>query len=147
MTAAVAAAVLVAPQFAQAESVSATLAVSVRVLANARVSVESAPSQVQVTESDVARGYVELPAPVRVRVHTNSQAGYLLTVTRLHDALGTVRFDWDGGSLRLTDGEAWVARPAVPGGDVLSLRGRLELSPATRPGVYPLPVDFTASAL
>jgi hypothetical protein len=131
---------------AKAESASATLGVSVRVVANAAVVMESAPSGVTVTEADIARGYVDLAAPIEVRVRSNSSR-YLLTVTALNDVFGPATFQWDGGSMRVVAGEAWATRPSVQGGDALALTGRLALRADMQPGTYELPFAISASAL
>src|ERR1700687_4938815 len=61
-----------------AGSISASLSVSVVVPARAVLSVESQPAGLEITEADVARGYVEAPGASLVRVRTNSPAGWLL---------------------------------------------------------------------
>lgn len=139
-------AALFAASDAAAESVSATLGVSVRVVANAAVELESAPAGITVTEADIARGYVDLAAPVRVRVRSNS-ARYRLTVTALSDTFGPATFNWDGGSMRVNAGEAWAARSAVRGEDFLALTGRVALRTGMQPGNYDLPFQFSASPL
>src|ERR1700687_3371169 len=61
-----------------AGSISASLSVSVVVPARAVLTVESQPAGLEITEADVARGYVEAPGAALDRVRTNSPAGWLL---------------------------------------------------------------------
>ena len=131
---------------AAAETASATIGVSVRVVANAAVELESAPAGITVTEADLARGYVDLSAPINVRVRSNSSR-YRLTVTAMSDAFGPATFNWDGGSMRVNAGEAWAARSSVRGGDFLALTGRVALRAGMQPGSYDLPFQFSASPL
>ena len=131
---------------AAAESVSATLGVSVRVVANAAVVLESVPAGITVTEADITRGYVDLPAPIQVRVRSNG-ARYRLTVTALSDRFGAATFNWDGGSMRVVAGEAWATRSAVRGADFLALTGRVALPADIQPGTYDLPFQISASPL
>lgn len=135
------------PVVAYADSVSARMGVSVQVVARALLTVDSAPSNVTVTAQDVARGYVELEAPIRVQVRSNSQRGYLLRVARLNDAFGSINLDFAGGSVRVTGDESWIARPALSLSDSLELRGRVALRSGVEPGQYPLPFELSASPL
>jgi len=131
---------------AAADSVSATIGVSVRVVANAVVELESAPAGITVTEADIVRGYVDLAAPIHVRVRSNSSR-YRLTVTAMSDAFGPATFNWEGGSMRVHAGEAWAARPAAHGSDFLALTGRVSLRAGMRPGTYDLPFQISVSPL
>jgi hypothetical protein len=129
-----------------ADSVSAQMNVSVQVLARAVVAVDSAPASVEVTASDITRGYVELDSPVMVRVRTNSRRGYVLQVNNVSETFSRVELSTSTMSMSVAQ-ESWIERPYVAGGDVMPVHARLHLAPGTLPGSYALPVAFSATPL
>lgn len=141
-TAIVASLLLAAP--ALADSSSATMNVSAQVIARAVVTVEGEPV-VEVTEADVARGYVEIPA-VRIRVHTNSLNGCLLLASKTDDAFGGVELAFGNTTMSVAH-ESWVARPYVRGGEIVTVSMRARLAPGAAAGRHLLPVQFSASPL
>ncbi|MGZ5492776.1 MAG: hypothetical protein ACXW3E_04520 [Thermoanaerobaculia bacterium] len=129
-----------------AESVTAPMTVSVQVLARAVVSVDAAPASIEVTAEDIRRGYVDVAAPIRVRVRTNSRRGYLLQVDNVSEAFSTVELTMANASMNVAH-ESWIQRPFVSGGDLMNVQARLRLSPGARPGSHALPIAFSASPL
>lgn len=139
------AAILVTSPAALAETASARMNVSVQVLARAVVTVDSTP-QVEITAADLARGYVDVAQPLQLRVRTNSRSGCLLQVAKTNETFSAV--DLSFGNTSMTVGqESWVARPYIPGGELVSASVRLRLAPGATPGRHPLPLAFSASAL
>ena len=131
---------------AEADSHSATMGVSVRVVARARVTVASQPAEVVVTSSDVARGYVHIDSPITLSAHTNSRSGYLLQVNTTSSQFAGAQLTAEDVVMNVID-EAWVRRPYVAGGETVAIRARLLLTPGTTPGRYALPLVFRAQAL
>lgn len=129
-----------------AESVTAPMTVSVQVLARAVVSVDAAPASIEVTAEDISRGYVDVAAPILVRVRTNSRRGYLLQVDNVSEAFSTVELTMANASMNVTH-ESWIQRPYVSGGDLMNVQARLRLSPDATPGWHALPIAFSASPL
>lgn len=70
--------VLGMPLVASISSDEAKLTVSAIVLKRASLQVLSQPASVVVTAADIARGYVEVPSPLQLKVQSNSQGGYML---------------------------------------------------------------------
>jgi hypothetical protein len=58
----------------------ASLMVSAYVLPAARLQMTSDPPPVQISAADVAQGYTDAPRPLRLRVESNSRAGFALDV-------------------------------------------------------------------
>jgi len=139
-------AVLFIAPMLRGESVEATMSVSATVLASARLTVESQPVAVDVTAEDIERGYVELDAPILLRVQTNSRRGYLLQVANLDEAFSQIEISFGSTEMRVAH-ESWVDRPYVRGGESIAMRARLRLSPLAQPGRRALPIEVTASAL
>lgn len=132
----------VAPAFA--DSFSATMTVSTTVIARANLSVEAAPSTIEVSDADIARGYVDVAIPIVLRAKTNSPRGYLLQANNLEKAFLRIELSDVTTSMTVTT-ESWIQRPYVKGGEVISLRARLYLSAAASAGSYAWPVAFSAS--
>jgi hypothetical protein len=135
----------VAPML-RAESVEGTMSVSATVVASARLTVESQPLAVDVTAEDIERGYVELDAPIVLRVQTNSRRGYLLQVANSDEAFSHIEISFGDTEMRVAH-EGWVDRPYVKGGESIAMRARLRLSPLAQPGRRALPIEVSASAL
>ena len=138
--------ILVLPSVALAESASTSMQVSVTVLARALVTVDSQPASIEVTESDIERGYVDVAEPIVVRVRTNSRRGYLLSLANASDVFSAVEVSFADTSMR-TSHESWIQRPYVPGGEALSLKTRLFLSRNTPPGTHALPIALSATPI
>ena len=131
-----------------ADSISASMTVSTRVIARAVLTVDSQPGSVTVTAGDVARGYVDAAQPVELRVKTNSRAGYLLQADQVNEpSFSAIELTSDTMSMHVASHETWVQRPYNPAGDVLEMHARVHLAPGTQPGTYPLPLSFSASPM
>jgi hypothetical protein len=136
---------LLAP-LGRAEEKSQTMTVSARVVARAVLAIDQQPDQVVVTGADVARGYIDLEAPLSVRVKTNSRNGYLLTVSNASQAFAAVEMAFGESTMRVTE-ESWIARPYVAGGDAVNARLRVRLAPDTPPGQHPFSLQVSAQPL
>jgi hypothetical protein len=140
-------AAFIAPTFpVQAGSISASLSVSVVVPARAVLTVESQPTGLEITEADVARGWLEVPGASLVRVRTNSPAGWLLEFQPLEGPYRALEVTGLGATAQVGASGGWLAQPYA--GRMLvtaSLGYRFFLSGDARPGLYPWPVALTAS--
>ena len=130
-----------------AESSSANMQVSVQVIARAIVSIDSQPAAVTITEADIARGYVDVAAPIVVRVRTNSRQGYMLQVANQSETFSSIDLTSSNVEMNVGAHETWIQRPYIAGGDLMPMRARLHLSAAAAPGSFSLPIAFTASPL
>lgn len=130
-----------------AGSASATMQVSVNVIARAVLTVASQPAAFEVTKADIDRGYVDLSAPLVIEVRTNSRAGYLLQAQQQSADFSAVELSFGDAQITVNGSESWISRPYIKGGDLMSMRVRVHLASQTAPGSYPLPVAFTARPL
>jgi len=130
-----------------AASKSASLTVSVEVVARTIMTVDSQPASVDVTANDVARGYVDLPNSVVFHVRSNASNGYVIQFQPVSGSFS--RADVTLGSAQAavgTDG-AWLSQPYQRGTSTGSFSVRLMLAPGTQPGSYAWPVRFDAGSL
>lgn len=122
------------PSFA---GTSALMQVSARIAPRVQIAISQAPALVQVSASDVERGYVDIPGPVRLAIDSN------------------VRRDL---RVEFFPVQPWVAAAEVAGSALPSLNVelspgrftqravalRLILAPSAAPGAYPWPVQVAA---
>lgn len=125
---------------------SAQVSIGATVLRHASVRVLSAPQSVQITEADIARGYVDVPLPSRLEIRSNSPSGYLLSVeTQADFARGTeVRGLGGVASLGRFGGVLQVASTAAGMHSMqLELGFRILLSPGVQAGLHAWPVQIS----
>lgn len=142
--------VLGMPLVASISSDEAKLTVSAIVLKRASLQVLSQPASVVVTAADIARGYVEVPSPLQLKVQSNSQGGYMLIFDSqgafMHQTLvrglgNDVQLDAAGGS---------IAQRASGRGmyqTILALGFRFVLAESAREGIYAWPMRLSVVPL
>ena len=133
---------------AEAAQRSAALAVSVTVIATAKLRTDYQTTQLHITAADIARGYIEVPAAWRFSVLTNSRSGYLMEFHPLAQFFDSVQVDGLGNVVQLgAEGGAIVQRGPLPPHRTHELSFRFGLRPDLRPGSYPWPLQLAVLAL
>jgi len=115
----------------------------------ARLDVRTAPPAVDVSASDVARGYVDVNMPMELEIQSNSRAGYVLNVMPRTNLFAQVQVRGLDGLAELgPDGGAVVQRwnPDERSRN-LSLTYRFVLQEGVQPGRYPWPVQLDVAPL
>ena len=130
-----------------AGSSSAEMRVSVTVVPRTILIVDSEPSHVEVTQTDVARGYLELPDALIFRVRSNNPTGYLVQVAAIGGPFGRAIVTWGSSSVSIGTSEAWIAQPYRRGVTPVVASVRLDIPRGTAPGTYPWPVAVSANNL
>jgi hypothetical protein len=127
-----------------AGSTSATMSVRVQVQARTLLNVESQPPSLVLTETDLARGYVEVPAVSRIRVRSNDPDGYLLAFDVTAGPFTAIEVTGLGPAARISANGGWLARPFAGTQPVTSeLTYRFLLASDVRPGTYAWPVALS----
>lgn len=108
----------------------------------------AAPAPLLITSADLARGFVDTPHPLRLRVYSNSRAGFALDVAAQSPWFTAVAIE--GLDARVTLGaeggtivQRWQDAPAR----TLELRMRFQLEPGLPPGLYAWPLQLHARPL
>jgi hypothetical protein len=125
-------------------SASMTVRATVKRFASVRV---AAPQSLTISESDVARGYVEVGAPVQLTVQSNVPEGYTLVLQQHGEAVREAVVQGLQDALVVAQSETSVSRPAAGRGmwqEQLQLRVRFALSPDARPGTHAWPLQISA---
>jgi hypothetical protein len=132
---------------APAHAQSAQSPLVVRVVIPQHTSIRIAPPPgVSVSQSDVARGFVEVAAPVEVTVESNVAEGYVLVFERHGDAFTEVQVQGLPQPVVFSSASAIASRPAAGRGlwrDQVLLRFRFTLAPGTRAGEHRWPVQIS----
>ena len=133
---------------AQAAQSSASMQVSVRVVASAKLHKSYQARQIEISAADVARGQVEVAAASRFSVLTHMGAGYLIQLDPVGHVFETVHVEGLGNAVLLgADGGAIVRRGPHTPNLTHELSFRFILHPATRPGIYPWPLLLSVRGL
>jgi len=132
----------------RASAARAEIAVGATVLPRAVIAAESAPESLDVSASDVARGYVDVRRAMHLTIASNSPFGYALDVWPAAPVFRAVEIIGFGAEVRLgDDGGAIFARGARGGALPLELGFRFTLAPGLAPGRYPWPLRFQVRPL
>jgi len=132
---------------ASAASTSAQLSVSVQVVARTSMTVDSEPAAVEITTTDVARGYVEVPQAVLFHVRSNASNGYTVQFDPISYPFSRADINWGNTMATVGADGAWLTRPYQQGTTAGSLNVRLMLSSNAAPGSYAWPVRAAANSL
>jgi hypothetical protein len=135
---------------ATADAGGGRLIVTAVVPKRASMMVLSQPGSVLVTDVDVARGYVEVPAAVRVAIQSNSRAGYMLVFSGQGDFVRTARISGLASDVQLGASGGLVPQPSAGRGvlrTTVELRFRFFLAANTRQGEYPWPMRLSVVPL
>jgi hypothetical protein len=132
----------------QARDARTSFNVSATVNAVARLQVQSAPTEILVSDEDLRRGFIEVAQPTDLVIRSNSASGYALdlrTVTPLFSSVvvrGLASEQSLGG-----EGGTIVQRWHTPQTVNLSLQFRLVLAPGLAAGRYPWPMRIDVRPL
>lgn len=130
--------------WAEAALTSAALPVTASVIANAKIQTQYQVPQLKITQADIARGYVEVPAAMRFSVATNSRSGYLMEFHPVGNLFKSVEIAGLGNPVNLgADGGAIVQRGPLPPTLTHELGFRFTLQADTLPGNYPWPLQLS----
>jgi hypothetical protein len=111
-----------------------------------RTKIEAAvPTTVEISASDIERGYIEQSATYRVR--SNDPRGFLLQIRPRTKLAAAVQLDGHSRSVALGTHGIELHRPWRAGAQEVLLRIRVRLDGLVRPGRIELPVHVTFAAL
>jgi hypothetical protein len=111
-----------------------------------QVTTEYQAGTVQVSQKDMQRGYVDVPAGTVYRVRTNDPRGYLLHFHHMGGPFSAVSISDGARQVELAGMSALVPETSAggPGGERKEISYRLFLSSEARPGSYPWPLLLEA---
>ena len=127
---------------------SAKITVVATVVARVTESVIHQETEVNVTEEDIQKGFVEIPSGTILRVKTNARSGYGLFFEGWSDVFKDISVI-DKGRITVVSPNGGLIHQPYPKGnfEVKDLSYRLQLKEDIRPGSYPWPFRVRASLL
>jgi hypothetical protein len=132
----------------QARDARTSFNVSATVNAVAKLQVQSAPTEILVSDEDLRRGFIDVAQPTALVIRSNSANGYALDLTTLAPLFSSVvvrgltseqSLGGEGGTIV----QRWHAPQTVN----LSLQFRLMLAPGLAAGRYPWPMRIDVRPL
>jgi hypothetical protein len=124
------------------------IAVTVVVPAQAVGQVVQQPSEITITDADIARGYVDVPARSQLRVTSNNPAGYVIDFFTRLPIFRSVRVSNGSGSADLgPDGGTIIKRGQYGRNLPLDLAYRFMLAASVQPGTYAWPLALNVRPL
>jgi hypothetical protein len=138
---------LATPGFADQASTNMRVSARVAPLVQLRT---DAPAELAVTAEDLARGYVELPAPLRVTIRSNFAGGVALDVRAMRRMFSSIHLRGDDLHASLPgEGGAIALRNATNEHASITQqwRVRFDLNPELPPGNYRWPLSLEAQPL
>ena len=106
------------------------------------------PAPLQISAADVARGYVDVPHALRLRVYSNSRAGFALDVAAQSPWFTAVAIEGLDTNVTLgAEGGTIVQRWRGAATRDVSLHLRFQLANGLMPGLYVWPLQFRARPL
>ncbi len=125
----------------------ARIAVTARIAPRLNLKILDQPGELVVGASDVARGYVDVPAASRLEIVGNGPNGFLLLFDALDgpsSVLEGVHIRGLGPEVRIGPGSGMVPQPAVRGRRSIEVGYRFVLRRNVRPGAYRWPLSISA---
>ena len=132
---------------ALAGSATAGMQVSVDVVARTILTIDRQPVAVTVTQQDIDRGYVDVPAAVAFRIRSNARNGYSVQFEPVSYPFTRARISWDSQTAVVSADGSWLRRAYERGEQLGSLTVRLDVSRQATPGSYVWPLRFDANSL
>lgn len=128
---------------ATAAVVSARISVSAAVLPRTAILSASMPASLDISASDVARGFVEVSGSSQILVTNNSPEGFELEVLTGASVFSSVAVQGLGAEATVDANGGEIFLPSRRGAAIpLVLSYRFQLTPGTLPGRYPWPLQF-----
>src|SRR2546425_1918268 len=132
---------------AYADTASATMAISVQVIGRTLLTVGQQPASVEVTENDIQRGYIDVPAAVAFQVRSNARDGYSLQFEPVSGPFAQAKVTWENNTAAVGADGSWLTHGYQQGTQTGRLDVRLVLAADATPGSYSWPVRFAANSL
>jgi hypothetical protein len=133
---------------AGARDVHSSFSVGATVRAVANIQQQSSPTGLEISGTDLRRGYIDVMQPTQLTVHSNSPNGFALEVMTVAPMLSSMLIEGLNTDLALgAEGGTIVQRWQKPETVNLSLKFRFMLAPGLVAGNYPWPVRLAVRPL
>jgi hypothetical protein len=132
----------------QAKDSLTTMAVSAIVVANAKMQIINKKDQINITQEDINKGFIEIPSGISFSIKTNSQQGFSMDFIPVGSVFDSVKISGISNLPELTaNGGSVVQRGLFSKDIVYDLNFKFKLSQNITPGKYPWPVQIAVHAI
>lgn len=103
-----------------------------------------------ITSSDIAKGYVEIPAASRVQIKSNNPRGYFLAFEVAggsNDLFTSINVVVGGREFQLSSNRGWIPQSYSRDSVTLDLKCRFSLSENAQPGTYAWPLQVSVTSM
>jgi hypothetical protein len=126
----------------------ATIMVSATVVARISQSIIHQEPAINVTESDLKKGFIEIPSATILQIKTNARNGYALFFEGSNELFKEIMVMDRGRTVTLSSQGGFVHQPYSGSNiEVKDLSYKLQLKENIQPGSYPFPFRVKASLL
>lgn len=124
---------------------SAKVVVTARVMPYAQLKILKQSMELVITNRDIARGYVDIPAASHIEIKNNNPAGCLLVFEGLGGPMNFIKgvYVRGGGREVYMESGGWMAQPYTRTPMTMELSYRFVLSQDAKPGTYNWPLTIS----
>ena len=136
--------------YGQSDTTSAKITVSARVLERTGLELLNQVRDLVITDADITRGFVEVPAATRIQVKSNNPDGCLLAFEVMNEpgaVFDAVNVSLGNREVQLSPGGGWIPQPYTEGGVTLDLSYRFTLAKNVQPGTYSWPLQVSVQPM
>ncbi len=125
---------------AYADSARSAIQISARVLSHFHITMIHQVSQIEITRTDIKRGYKDIANALHFEVASNNPHGYTLVFGQQCPAFKGIHARTGGTDIYIDGCQGMIKRPCARGPEVVTFSYRLILSDHVEPGTYASPV-------
>lgn len=136
------------PVHQDASSVSSKTKIAEEIQRHTALKVVHQTSELVITQADIIRGYIDIPAGANIEIQNNNLGGYMIFFKGIGTPFKEVLVKGLGGEVKINSNGGWIAQP-YNGRDPLmvELSYRFILSENAKPGTYAWPLTISVSPI
>lgn len=136
--------------YAGSTTAGAKVTISARVIEHTKMQILNQAQELIVTNADIMRGFVAIPAASRIQVKSNNPSGYLLAfevMSGSSNIFNSVNVVVGSRDVLLSPGGGWIPLPYIRGGETMNLSYRFALAKGAKPGTYGWPLLVSVQSM
>jgi hypothetical protein len=136
------------PVHQDASSVSSETKIAEEIQRHTALKVVHQTSELVITQADIIRGYIDIPAGANIEIQNNNLGGYMIFFKGIYTPFKEVLVKGLGGEVKINSNSGWITQP-YNGRDpvMVELSYRFILSENAKPGTYAWPLTISVSPI
>jgi hypothetical protein len=136
------------PVHQDASSVSSKTKIAEEIQRHTALKVVHQTSELVITQADIIRGYIDIPAGANIEIQNNNLGGYMIFFMGIGTPFKEVLVKGLGGEVKINSNGGWIAQPYNGRDPVMAeLSYRFILSENAKPGTYAWPLTISVSPI